>query len=564
MIEPLENILLHKDYSQALQILESILFDFEVHKWFNPEHGNINVTNIMTRLSNCIIEIALNHDMGPELLKVYTIYHRMIESIFKLSVYNNADHITTHLIKTDPVKALLLYTLNSKYDLPWEDLLSAPNNFAFDIVMGLVSNQTVLDTRSLEVKNKILSLKQMAPQNVTEDNINLVCSAYAHVSYGTLDHKERFKRHINAQLQQEPMVLNPKSGKIVVFIEQMNSVHAMYRCFGTALRYLVNNSKTTIVAPKGVLDEPIRKWIPKLIEVESLDMQVLKDRIVELQPQLIWYPSVGLTSATMLLANTRLAPIQVVTLGHPESTQSEFIDYAIIPKYSHREGMQDYFTEKLLLINDAGLVMTPPVGDVDYHVVNQEEAFIVNIAIPAKSYKLSPQYLDTLQAINDYQVKLHFFPNEQGIRQELVASEIEARFSRYSNARVYLRDTYQPYIDNLSKCHIYAATFPFGGSNSIYDALKCGLIPVCLANPTVLNENTDAMLLQYLGLPDELITHTHEEYQNKIIELVHNTPKRVALQKQCLEAINHMYPSNPSILCNTFKDLMKKSLDKSK
>lgn len=41
-------------------------------------------------------------------------------------------------------------------------------------------------------------------------------------------------------------------------------------------------------------------------------------------------PSIGMDLTTIFASNTRLAPVQVIALGHPATTHSDFIEYVIV------------------------------------------------------------------------------------------------------------------------------------------------------------------------------------------------------------------------------------------
>ena len=41
-------------------------------------------------------------------------------------------------------------------------------------------------------------------------------------------------------------------------------------------------------------------------------------------------PSIGMDLTAIFASNTRLAPVQVIALGHPATTHSDFIEYVIV------------------------------------------------------------------------------------------------------------------------------------------------------------------------------------------------------------------------------------------
>src|SRR2546429_306824 len=76
----------------------------------------------------------------------------------------------------------------------------------------------------------------------------------------------------------------------------------------------------------------------------------------------VYYPDIGMTPQSILLANLRLAPIQIMSLGHPVSTWGSEIDYFISgadvepPNYPERN-----YSERLVLLPGCGGVYNRPL-----------------------------------------------------------------------------------------------------------------------------------------------------------------------------------------------------------
>ena len=82
--------------------------------------------------------------------------------------------------------------------------------------------------------------------------------------------------------------------------------------------------------------------------------------ILEEEFDILFYPEVGIDFFPYLCANHRLAPIQIVTWGHSETTGMSDMDYYISSKYFNKESDQKYFSEKLILLNSFGTYYLPP------------------------------------------------------------------------------------------------------------------------------------------------------------------------------------------------------------
>ena len=84
--------------------------------------------------------------------------------------------------------------------------------------------------------------------------------------------------------------------------------------------------------------------------------------VIENDFQVAFFPDVGMSPHSIVLANMRLAPIQIATLGHSVSTWGADIDYFIsgadveVPDNPERN-----YSERLVLLPDAGAIHNRPL-----------------------------------------------------------------------------------------------------------------------------------------------------------------------------------------------------------
>ena len=60
----------------------------------------------------------------------------------------------------------------------------------------------------------------------------------------------------------------------------------------------------------------------------------------------LYMPSIGMDLTTIFASNTRLAPVQVIALGHPATTHSDFIEYVIVE--DDYVGSEKCFSEQII------------------------------------------------------------------------------------------------------------------------------------------------------------------------------------------------------------------------
>ncbi|MFP5440555.1 MAG: hypothetical protein ACLGHJ_03615, partial [Gammaproteobacteria bacterium] len=87
------------------------------------------------------------------------------------------------------------------------------------------------------------------------------------------------------------------------------------------------------------------------------------------------------------------------------------------------------------------------------------------------------------------------------------------------SAVVHPTMNYVDYIAALSRCDVHAATFPFGGTNSVFDSLSCGPPVLCLAAQEIHGAQEEDFIRR-VGLPEWLVAKSEDEYVDNLVRLV--------------------------------------------
>jgi predicted O-linked N-acetylglucosamine transferase (SPINDLY family) len=98
---------------------------------------------------------------------------------------------------------------------------------------------------------------------------------------------------------------------------------------------------------------------------EPSSPQAWREAIVAARPHVLLYPEIGMDPVAGWLAAQRLAPVQCMAWGQPETSGMPTIDYFLSSALMEPEGAQAFYTERLALLPDLGLHYTPePVAPV--------------------------------------------------------------------------------------------------------------------------------------------------------------------------------------------------------
>lgn len=271
----------------------------------------------------------------------------------------------------------------------------------------------------------------------------------------------------------------------------------------------------------------------------------------ECQFDVIVFCELGMNPISYLLAHARLAPIQITTWGHSMSSGISTIDYYISSRLFEPESNQEYYSEKLILMDSLSTyypTITPPDNNeadcVDIHKSLQipEDAFIIGCI--QSYFKLQSDWFDTVREIlsrGDKKFYLllqipksgdthggSFFEKEYNKRlQTLLGEDI-------SQVRFLETMDYRTYLQVLSQCDLMIDPFPFGGCNTTLESFALGKVVITKMNRLLpgrfslgfyrkigINENT----------PDSPVCRDNDSYVERCCELLVNGDKRQTLEK---------------------------------
>jgi predicted O-linked N-acetylglucosamine transferase (SPINDLY family) len=81
------------------------------------------------------------------------------------------------------------------------------------------------------------------------------------------------------------------------------------------------------------------------------NLRQARQQIAEYRQDILFYLDIGMDSLTYFLAFSRLAPVQCVTWGHPDTTGIPNMDYFVSSGYAEPAEAQNHYSEHLVLLN---------------------------------------------------------------------------------------------------------------------------------------------------------------------------------------------------------------------
>jgi len=532
---------------------------------------------------------------APEWRQNVLAHHRWLSTLFAATPFRNADHVMRALNlsegdqksnlnqlqigEADLLKFCLLYSPESEVPLDLDALWKADKVLAAGLCLVLLSPRFLGSPSAHTKREKILPwLTQHLAQidDIEQLPLGVLHDLYMHCSYADRADKHDIKKPINELIRRklslngfkdlEPTAAkrskkpNKKKPVLLVVLEWFTSSLSIYRTHSLTMEAAREQFEVVALAYENCTDDITRKVFDELVTIprqSSLLDQIrfIQNEASQRNAKVLYMPSVGMFPLTMWLTNLRIAPLQMIALGHPATTHSHAIDYVVVEE--DYVGNEACFSEKLLKLPKDGMPYRPSAAAEGLKVIvkPKPKPEVVLIAMCATTMKINPRFLNTCaRIVKESKVPVHFqflighamglsFPNLQRVVHQYLGPHVT----------VFPHQHYTAYMDVIAGCDMFINPFPFGNTNGIIDTISAGLVGICKTGPEV-HEHIDEGLFQRLGLPEWLITQTEEDYVNAAVRLANNHEERLSLRQTYSGAdkVNVLFEGRPQIMGEQF------------
>ncbi|WP_321894976.1 peptide transporter [Paraburkholderia heleia] len=554
--------------------------------------------HVLTRLSGAISALISdpNFSFSDSGFKQVMQWHRWLSTVFAVSPFANADHVlrsfnqdgyelnSLQLSGKNFHKFCSLYFPESEVNVSFERLWDSNKVLAANLFVALMSPRFAASPAAYAKREALLQWlpgKLEEIDSVDELPAGILHDVYMHCSYSSYKGKHNIKRSVNTLLRRkiqhqwhiDDRIVSarlPKSGKpvMLVVVEWFSAGHSVYRVLSNAIRKMRDQFHLIGLGPMNTTDEVGRAVFDEFIEpdvsqgIESFLRQV-RTLADERDVQVLYMPSVGMFQTTMYLANLRVAPMQITTLGHSASTFASQMDYFLIDE--DFVGDEACFTEQVVKMPVDAFPFVPSIATPENVAqAPMRKPKVVQIAMAATIMKLNPELLETCRAIADRSetpVHFQFFIGQaQGLMWPQVTRVVKRYLGDY--ATVNNHKGYGEYLKSLSQCDMYINPFPFGNMNGIVDMTTVGLVGVCKSGREP-HEHIDEGLFKRMNMPDWLVTRSNEEYIDATLRLANGHDERLALRRKVAgaTATHRLFEGRAELFGQTVQKLHQEKID---
>ena len=242
----------------------------------------------------------------------------------------------------------------------------------------------------------------------------------------------------------------------------------------------------------------------------------------------ILYPEIGMDTVSKALACLRLAPLQAVSWGHPETTGIPTIDAFLSAELLEPDDAHSLYSEEIIELPNLGT-------NVQYQDVVAQSPNLESLGIdpslpillcagsPSK-YTPSHDFVFIEIAKKLGQCQFIFFNFEANLTA-ILKERLQLAFANAQlDSNQFLR--FIPFLKKeefhglMQKADLYLDTIGFSGFNTALQAIACDL-PVVTKEGTRMRGRLASALLHRIGL-DDLVCRSVGDYIHLVVELIQN------------------------------------------
>jgi len=323
---------------------------------------------------------------------------------------------------------------------------------------------------------------------------------------------------------------NRKKGRLRIgFLSSFLKNHTIGKLYkGIVEHFSKDQFEVVFFQPTGEMDEISEAIYHSVDKVVPLHNKLEQDResIASEELDILFYPDIGMAPYTYFLSFSRLAPIQVVSWGHPDTTGIHNIDYFLSSELIELEDTSNQYTEQLVQLS---LMPTfyyrpkPPSRAycrADYNLPETGALYVC----PQALFKLHPDFDSVIANLlrKDHKGFLVLInDNVGGQHKNLIMKRFQATFPDVSDRVIFVpRMDRNKYMGLTMLADAMLDVPSFSGGNSSLEAFAMS-VPIVTWPGEFMRSRVTAGYYAQMEL-SELIASSSENYIELAYKLAHD------------------------------------------
>ncbi len=318
----------------------------------------------------------------------------------------------------------------------------------------------------------------------------------------------------------------------------LNPTHTIGKLYINVLSDLLKTDlDITIYLPPGTKNdsglEKIRNLFGKVVDLPN-SPQLGAKKIISEKLDVLFYPDIGMSSYTYILALSRLALVQVNSLGHTNTSGISHMDYYITTDMEPKKSDSNY-TERLVRFNR--LPFNYSIPNINTNNLSNSKGIDIeksfNIGLTQSLFKLHPSYDEVLVSILNKieNAKLILIKDKNDSNTNTLKNRWLKKNKLLLEKSIFLERMSNDDFMNITKsCHIMLDPFYFGSGNTFYESMAFGT--PFITYPDLQKSIIPVTGYKQMNVINPPIANTAEEYINICISYSRN---KTLLEETSLE-----------------------------
>ncbi|MBF0179588.1 MAG: tetratricopeptide repeat protein [Magnetococcales bacterium] len=295
--------------------------------------------------------------------------------------------------------------------------------------------------------------------------------------------------------------------------------------------------------------DPLRKHLDALAD-RSLTLtggvKAHQREVAALAPDILFYPDIGMAPESLLLAHARLAPVQVVAWGHPDTTGLPEMDYFLSSALIEPDGADAHYSERLIRLSVLPCHYAP-VKEAPKPLPSRKELGLPTsgtlLGCLQSLFKLHPDFDAAMAAIvaDDPKRRIVLLEGQQPSWSILLRKRWERTHPVLLERTLLLPRMSTPrFLQVSAHMDLMLDPFHFGGGNTFYEAMGLG-IPMVTWPGRFMRGRVATGGYRQMGVADPPVAASQEGYVALVLALLRDAPRRQALGRACRENAHKLY-----------------------
>lgn len=281
-----------------------------------------------------------------------------------------------------------------------------------------------------------------------------------------------------------------------------------------------------------------------------LDVEQARAQIAEGEPDIVFYPDIGMEPLTYFLAFARLAPVQCVTWGHPMTTGIDTVDYFVSSRLIERDDADADFSEQLVRLDGLSMYLASPDWQAatklreDFGMPARQHVYIC----PQSTFKFHPEFDAIIADIlrQDGSGLVYLLEGRSPTLTEALRQRLAKSAGDVANRIRFLpalpnRD----FLDAIAAADVMLDPIHFGGGITSLEAIATGTPIVTLPGPFTRSRLTAAWFRRMEIT--ETVAADRDAYIQLAIGLSGDSERRADISQRMADARSVLYEDRETI-----------------